>query len=358
MKTTNECIRKPEIIALDVTYKCNLYCLHCFNFSGQEKKVVNNELTDKELLKIAGEIIELAPLTVCLCGGEPILRGDIIFKLIEKITNGTNNNTKVNMVTNGQAITLEIAKQLKDSGLYNIQVSLDGPDSDCCDWIRNKEGAFDKAILAIKNCVAAGLDVSVACCPTKKNYKKIEETIELANSLGVKNFRVQPLMSLGRAQDYLSDWNLTFVEYKKIVDSLEKYKIKPLDIKVEWGDPIHHLVIIATESDTYYPSLSINAYGDLNISPYIPISFGNAKKHSIVDYWNKGLHSAEKSLFYKEICKKITSTKNMDISKIIKNMPQNYMDKSLEIDLIDNPEYSEISLNELILLNERIRLDE
>lgn len=134
---------------------------------------------------------------------------------------------------------------------------------------------------------------------------------------------------------------------------LNEYKKRSLDIRIEWGDPVHHLLLIAVESEAYYPSLSINAYGDINISPYIPICFGNVKKNSLVEYWNHGLSYAEKSLFYKEVCKTITSSKNMDVSKTIKNMPQNYMEKSLTIDLIDNPNFMEYSLEKLIELNQK-----
>lgn len=348
MKNAKSKIYPPTVVALDVTYNCNLRCLHCFNSSGETNRVNRKELSDEELLNVADSIIELKPRAVCLCGGEPILRGKIIYDLIEKITKGTNNETEVNMVTNGQAITREVAKKLKKSGLYNIQVSLDGPDAECCDWIRNKQGAFDKAIQAIKFLVEEDLHVGVSCCPTKKNYKKFGQTIELAISLGVKTFRVQPLMNLGRAKQYLSEYTLNFIEYKTVVDALEKNRRKYTNISIDWGDPINHLVVIASESDLFEPTLVINAYGDLSLSPYIPISFGNVRKNKASDYWKKGLYSAYRAKFYKEVCGKITTANNMDLSAIIDGVPQNYIEKTIEIDIIDNPQFDKLSFEDLM----------
>lgn len=341
-------MKRPELIALDVTYKCNLHCLHCFNFSGEENFQNRDELSDKELLQIADDIVKLLPQTLCICGGEPILRGEIIYTLIETIVKGTHGKTTVNMVSNGQAITKEVTDKLKKSGLYNFQVSLDGPDNESCDWIRNKKGAFDKAVSAIKYAKESGLNVSVACCPTKKNYQKISETIDLARRLGVNSFRVQPLMLLGRAQKNLQKYILSYVEYKNIVESLNKYKAKANDIVVDWADPIHHLLVIATESHTFYPIISINAYGDLGISPYIPISFGNIRSESLEKYWINGFYKSHEAKFYREICKKITAANNMDISNIIDGIPKNYLEKSLNIDIIKNKNYQEYTLNDLM----------
>ena len=34
MQDTNRNIRLPEFVSLDVTYRCNLRCVHCYNNSG------------------------------------------------------------------------------------------------------------------------------------------------------------------------------------------------------------------------------------------------------------------------------------------------------------------------------------
>lgn len=40
----------PHQMAFDITNKCNLRCLHCFNSSG-ENAIINDELTDYEVVE-------------------------------------------------------------------------------------------------------------------------------------------------------------------------------------------------------------------------------------------------------------------------------------------------------------------
>ena len=45
----------PYQLALDITNKCNLRCLHCYNASG-ENRVMEHELSDDEVIKFVKDI--------------------------------------------------------------------------------------------------------------------------------------------------------------------------------------------------------------------------------------------------------------------------------------------------------------
>ena len=47
-----------ETIAWDLTYKCNLRCKHCFNYSG-DHHFGRNELSVDELMIVAEQIAEI-----------------------------------------------------------------------------------------------------------------------------------------------------------------------------------------------------------------------------------------------------------------------------------------------------------
>ena len=67
----------PLMVAWDVTNRCNLKCMHCLNRSGDERyHDFSNELSSSEAIDVCRQIIELNPYSVCLCGGEPLLRTD------------------------------------------------------------------------------------------------------------------------------------------------------------------------------------------------------------------------------------------------------------------------------------------
>lgn len=80
MKNANlDKLSGPFSVAFTVTNKCNYRCRHCYNNSGQN---IYRELTDDRLINIARQISELKPMNVCLCGGEPLIRGKVIYDII------------------------------------------------------------------------------------------------------------------------------------------------------------------------------------------------------------------------------------------------------------------------------------
>ena len=93
---------------IDVTNKCTLRCLHCFNSSGGLKNQRMDEMSDEELERMAYDVIDCRPVSICMCGGEPLLRKESIYKIANY---SKNTCVDVNMVTNGELMTKEIAKK-------------------------------------------------------------------------------------------------------------------------------------------------------------------------------------------------------------------------------------------------------
>lgn len=63
-------IGAPHSVALDITNKCNLRCLHCFNNSG-ENDVLANELSDSEVLELVDSICQMHPLASASAEARP-----------------------------------------------------------------------------------------------------------------------------------------------------------------------------------------------------------------------------------------------------------------------------------------------
>lgn len=62
-------LRAPHQVSFDITNKCNLRCLHCFNSSG-ENDVVKNELSDEEVLSFIRSLVPMQLYNVCFCGAD------------------------------------------------------------------------------------------------------------------------------------------------------------------------------------------------------------------------------------------------------------------------------------------------
>lgn len=156
----------PFQISLDITNRCNLRCKHCYNASGENYITASDELTDQEVLALAADIAIMRPMNFCFCGGEPLLRKDLLIEATKILKSGSR---FVSMVTNGYLVTPSIAQEIVVSGIMRIQVSVDGARAETHERLRGKEGAFNRAINAIKVFNEAGArDVEIAFCPTEE----------------------------------------------------------------------------------------------------------------------------------------------------------------------------------------------
>lgn len=274
----------PMMVAFDVTGACNFKCLHCYNDSGC---TFTDELTDEEVMDVAEQIKNFNCLNVCICGGEPLMRRNVV-DIVERISK---NACFVNMVSNGSLMTQDIANKLKAAGLHTLQISIDGSCAVQHDTFRGFIGSFEKTISAIKYAKNAGLDVVVSCTPNKLNIKSINDVIDMCKDLGVSSVRFMPLIPMGRGSK-IDSLLLTPEEYLQLQLNIqlkrEEYKHKGFHI--EWGDPLDHYMRMPANAKigrrTY--SMEVKANGNIGISTYIPVYTGNVRDHSLQEYWDKG----------------------------------------------------------------------
>lgn len=113
---TNPQRKKDTTVIISVTEECNLSCRYCYQ-KGWNK---NDKIADVEYVSLIMEYIQkIIPeisrmrgkLHICFIGGEPLLRQDIIFILVEKITTLINSKyyndvtVKFHIDTNGLLLT-------------------------------------------------------------------------------------------------------------------------------------------------------------------------------------------------------------------------------------------------------------
>lgn len=301
-------------ISFDITYKCNLRCRHCFNSSG-EHNYERLMLSDEEILDIVNQLKHLDTVkNICFCGGETLIKEKALFESA-KIFSDSIPKAYINFVTNGMLIDKYIIDKIKSSGIHMVQISIDGYDEETHNYIRCNKEAYRKAIKAIKLLVKNNINVSVATLPTKKTVYNIKEHIKNLENLGVKDFRMQPLMLLGRAREGMEEIMLSDIDYIRLAKFLEKETLNRAGtnkMQVEWGDPIMHLSSFLDKKLSY---LYINAYGQIMISPYLPIVIGDLRKHDFSYYIKNGLEDIWKNPAVKNLALRVKSSKMMDVFK-------------------------------------------
>jgi len=318
-------LKGPSQLAFDITNRCNFRCIHCFNRSG-ENEIIKNELTDDEVISFIRDLAELKPLNLCFCGGEPLLREELIYECAKILISY---GSEVSLVTNGYLLNKEKAKKLADIGIKNIQVSLDGARPESHEKLRGVKGSFERAVNAIKLLLEEGVKPGVAFSPTKFNADEFIEVYALCKEIGVKDLRVQPLMILGRAQLNIEELVPTPFQYRKLVKIIYELQVKENDMVLEWGDPVDHLIRFRSLCQHCVNYVDIRADGGIVASPYIPLVIGNIQKHKFSEYWDAGLARMWELPIVKNLAKKICSVSDFANQSV-------YFEKDIEIDIVDD----------------------
>ncbi len=324
-------LKGPHQLAFDITNQCNFRCLHCYNSSG-ENWVTEEEMSDEEVLEFIDDVAAMQPLNFCFCGGETLLRKKLLYLCAEKLRNG--NVKYVSMVTNGYLIDEIIARDLVNSGINRIQVSIDGADAKTHERLRQKAGAFEQVIKAVHLSKNSGMEIEVAFCPTTFNIEQIRDMHRLCADLEVNRLRIQPLMFLGRANENLEAIAPSPMQYRQLVKTIHELEKRGLPPPIEWGDPVDHLVRFRSLCEHCVPFVSVKANGGIAASAYLPLVVGNVKKHKLSEYWDAGLPRIWELELVKNLAKRIRSI--ADYNKTEPGVPIVWKDRDIEIDLIDD----------------------
>src|SRR5437763_10081428 len=138
----------PICLTWELTYACNLACVHCLSSSGRRDP---RELSTDECKALIDEFERMQIFYVNIGGGEPTVRPDFW----ELVDYATAHHVGVKFSTNGIKITPEIAERLAASDYVDVQISLDGATEDVNDAVRGP-GSYRTALRAMENLAEAG----------------------------------------------------------------------------------------------------------------------------------------------------------------------------------------------------------
>jgi mycofactocin biosynthetic radical S-adenosylmethionine protein MftC len=183
----------PICLTWELTYACNLACIHCLSSSGRRDP---GELSTAEAKAVVDELAKLQVFYVNIGGGEPTIRPDF-FEIIDYcVASGVG----VKFSTNGSRIDEAAAKRLAGSDYVDIQISLDGANRETNDAVRG-DGSWDMAIRAMDNLKAANFgQFKISVVMTRHNVSQLDDFEALAAHYGAE-LRLTRLRPAGRGAD-------------------------------------------------------------------------------------------------------------------------------------------------------------
>ena len=190
----------PLSVVWNYTKKCNLKCSHCFSDSSYNQKS-KNELNTSEAKHVIDILAANDVVTVNFCGGEPLTRDD----LLEVMSYTQQNDIYPSLSTNGTLLTKYLCKEVYDVGVKSISISLDSLSPDKHDSLRNKPGAFNRAIEGINNVVEFGKfdEIIINTTLADFNYEEIPQIYEYVKNIGITRYYVSRILPVGRGKYYM-----------------------------------------------------------------------------------------------------------------------------------------------------------
>jgi len=209
-------LKAPLFVSWQLTRDCDLACLHCCTDSAPGKGLAD-ELTAKEAMRLADEIVRNEVPYVMLCGGETTIVPHF-FAVAERLGAA---GVRLKIETNGQRLDAAMAARLARLPVRSVQISLDG-DSQEVYGSQRPGGSLAKAHAACRAAHEAGLPLEVTFAPTRLNLHEAGAVIRRAHRLGAFRFNTGQLMRVGTAARTWGRIEPSPEQYREFRDLLDK----------------------------------------------------------------------------------------------------------------------------------------
>ncbi|MHB1697626.1 MAG: radical SAM protein [bacterium] len=180
-----------RLVFWELTARCNLKCIHCRAEAQMEKQ--ENELSTEKCFNVIDELCKFSSPILILTGGEPLYRDDIF----EIAGYATKKGLRVALATNGTLVDEKVAKQIKESGIKRVSISLDGANPETHDSFRMIPGSFESAFNGIKNLQKEGIEVQINTTIAKHNEDEVRDVLDLALKNNIKALHIFMLVPVG-----------------------------------------------------------------------------------------------------------------------------------------------------------------
>jgi len=166
----------PLSVHLDITYRCNERCVHCYLDHDD-----HGEMTTVEINDILDQLSEAGVFFLTLSGGEVLMRRDF-FDILGHARRLLFN---VKVKTNGVMIREAQAKRMRTLGVEQVQISVYSHRPEVHDGITKLPGSLKRTIEAIRFLKSQGLKVVIANVLMTGNLFDGAGVMALAKELGV-----------------------------------------------------------------------------------------------------------------------------------------------------------------------------
>lgn len=275
---------------IELNTSCNLSCVHCYIPNHN-----NGGLSFETAKKIITQARELKVFSICLTGGEILLRKDIldIIKLIRE------NYMNVSLMSNAVLLNEAIISNLSDLNVSDYAISIYSLDEKVHDYITNQKGSLLKTLKNIEILKKYNIPVTINCPVMSINFHSIDAIEKYCKD---NDFKCQFTSAITKKLNGdTMPCNLEMSE-----DQYRIYATK-ISTEQEFNNMDKLLDIDEIPCGNNNCCLFINSYGDAYPCISLPFKIGNIYKNNLYDIWNNS-----------DQFKKLISIKNSDLKECLR----------------------------------------
>jgi radical SAM protein with 4Fe4S-binding SPASM domain len=264
----------PLNVHLDLTYRCNERCVHCYLDHDD-----HGEMTTAEIKVLLDQMADAGVFYLTFSGGEIMMRKDF-FEILEHARART---FCVKLKTNGVLIREKEAKRLRALGVESVQISIYSHRPEVHDAITKMPGSLRQSIEAVRLLRKQGVRVNLANVLMVQNAQDYPGVRALAAELDAKftmDPTVTPMMDGDRSILKLNVDQAALREVFRdqvLVENVEEFCAPPRSVDEE---ALNMLPCSAGHTSCY-----VSPYGDVYPCVQFPLPSGNVRHMKFVDIW-------------------------------------------------------------------------
>jgi radical SAM protein with 4Fe4S-binding SPASM domain len=282
--------RVPLDATLELTYRCNNNCVHCYcNIPISDEPDNREELSTAEIRNLLDGLASMGSLHLLITGGEPLLRADFkeIYLYAKKM------GFLITLFTNGILIDDDTIKLLSKYPPFVVEISLYGATEATYEKVSRVKGSYEKCMNGIKKIVGSGIKVKLKSMALTINQHEIEAIDKIAQQYRCE-FRFDPI--LNKRIDHSN------------ISKPEQYRIPPEDVvrldrafpkrMEEWKEFCDKLIGCSTIDDMLYKCgagvtmIHINPYGFVKGCMMMVKDGFSLRTQELRWIWEEGIPSA------------------------------------------------------------------
>lgn len=162
--------RAPLEAAIEVTRRCPLECLHCYNnLPMGDLPARNREMSKEEHMRLLDDLAELGTFWLLYSGGEIFARKDFL----EIYTYAKKKGFLITLFTNGTLISEKIADYLVEWPPFSIEITLYGRTKETYEALTGITGSYERCLRGIENLRSRNLPLKLKTVATTINKHEV-----------------------------------------------------------------------------------------------------------------------------------------------------------------------------------------